>query len=33
MTRAERIDLILILIGLVAGWFSLLAYGLWEYLR
>jgi len=33
MTRAERIDLVLILIGLVAGWLSLLAYGLWEYFR
>ena len=33
MSRAERIDLILVLIGLVSGWFSLLAYGLWEYFR
>jgi len=33
MTREERIDLILVLIGLVVGWFSLLAYGLWEYFR
>lgn len=33
MSRAERIDLILVLIGLVAGWFSLLAYVLWDYLR
>jgi hypothetical protein len=33
MSRAERIDLILVLIGLVAGGFSLLAYGLWEYFR
>lgn len=32
MSRAERIDMILVLIGLAVGWISLLAYALWEFL-